>query len=124
MTTGSVSPDGSPPPDADDADDPEDRVPCPDGACIGVIGPDGRCSECGRAGEGAGTGQRLGLAEGEAEADDDELEGEADDDDLEGDDDEEERTPCPDGACIGIIGPNGRCSECGRSGETDGEPQP
>ncbi len=24
---------------------------CPDGSCIGVIGPDGRCKECGRPAE-------------------------------------------------------------------------
>ncbi len=26
----------------------ENRRLCPDGNCIGVIGPDGRCKECGR----------------------------------------------------------------------------
>ncbi len=31
------------------------------------------------------------------------------------------RRLCPDGACIGVIGPDGRCSECGRT--TDGRPQ-
>ena len=27
--------------------DPKRRL-CPDGSCIGVIGPDGRCSVCGK----------------------------------------------------------------------------
>ena len=31
------------------------------------------------------------------------------------------RRLCPDGACIGIIGPNGRCSECGRAAGDAGE---
>ncbi len=29
-------------------DDWEDRVLCSDGTCIGVIGPDGKCKECGK----------------------------------------------------------------------------
>lgn len=33
--------------DSDD-DDWASRRLCPDGNCIGVIGPDGRCKECGR----------------------------------------------------------------------------
>ena len=38
----------------DDADDDHwaNRRLCPDGNCIGVIGPDGRCKECGRLDEG------------------------------------------------------------------------
>jgi len=33
--------------------DPHRRL-CPDGACIGVIGDDGRCRVCGRSGGGGG----------------------------------------------------------------------
>ena len=29
----------------------EDRVSCSDGNCIGVIGSDGKCKECGKPGE-------------------------------------------------------------------------
>jgi hypothetical protein len=29
-------------------DDWQDRVLCSDGNCIGIIGPDGRCKECGK----------------------------------------------------------------------------
>ena len=32
----------------DDSDDDDDRKLCPDGACIGVIGPDGKCKVCGK----------------------------------------------------------------------------
>lgn len=33
----------------ENAEDPfEDRILCSDGTCIGVIGPDGRCKECGK----------------------------------------------------------------------------
>lgn len=31
-----------------------------------------------------------------------------------------ERKVCPDGACIGVIGDDGRCKVCGRTGETSG----
>ena len=32
---------------------PADRRLCPDGSCIGVVGSDGRCRTCGRAGDGS-----------------------------------------------------------------------
>jgi hypothetical protein len=32
-----------------DSDDWTSRQLCSDGNCIGVIGPDGRCKECGKA---------------------------------------------------------------------------
>lgn len=87
----------------------DERRLCPDGACIGLIGPDGRCSECGteagpepeRAVEPAGEPDEPDPAAGESG-----LEVDADD-----------RQLCPDGACIGLIGPAGRCNECGRQAE-------
>lgn len=78
---------------------------CANGACIGVIGPDGTCKVCGT------------PASGEAPADD---EGDEDDEDGEDGDDDEgggdlaDRKLCPDGACIGVIGPDGRCKVCGK----------
>ena len=93
---------GEPDADAESADD--DRLSCPDGDCIGVIGDDGRCSECG--------------TEGEA-ADDDELDDGEWDGDEDGEGDDDDRVPCPDGGCIGIIEDDGRCSECGRELEPD-----
>jgi len=32
----------------DKNEDWENRVLCSDGSCIGTIGPDGRCKECGK----------------------------------------------------------------------------
>lgn len=115
----------------------DNRQLCPDGACIGVIGANGRCKVCGKRGEGpvtasaaaaaaeAGDGEDLDAAAGDLGADDDET-GEAGeaaeaapaDADLGGAFDDEQRELCPDGACIGIIGANGRCKVCGtkRSG--------
>jgi hypothetical protein len=108
------------------------RVLCSDGNCIGVIGPDGRCKECGKPYEGelpTGTAAPAepqageGGAEGEAPED----EGSAPDDAEEGgpetpadtDDEWRNRRLCSDGNCIGVIGPDGRCKECGKPYEDD-----
>jgi hypothetical protein len=37
-----------PSPDIKDDTEWKDRILCPDDSCIGVIGPDGRCKECGK----------------------------------------------------------------------------
>jgi hypothetical protein len=44
------SPDASsaPTPAADPDASPDERVCCPDDACVGVIGPDGTCGVCGK----------------------------------------------------------------------------
>ncbi len=104
----------------------DERELCPDGACVGVIGDDGRCKVCGATGAppaqtaaatsprdpGSGT---PGLAittpprdpgsgtPGTAVAS-------ADDDAF-----DDDRELCPDGACIGVLGPDGKCKTCGRS---------
>ena len=94
----------------------ESRTLCSDGNCIGVIGPDGRCKECGLAYDGP-------APEGQAiEADDYDDYDDYDDGDEEmgvasetsDDSDWENRQLCSDGNCIGVIGPNGRCKECGK----------
>jgi hypothetical protein len=77
----------------------ENRVLCVDGTCIGVIGPDGRCKECGKP-------YKKELAE-ENNIEEQELE---DNQEL----DLENRVLCVDGTCIGVIGPDGRCKECGK----------
>ena len=89
----------------------ESRTLCSDGNCIGVIGPDGRCKECGKPFDGP-------VIEGELFEDD------TDDTDEEDDTIEDSDTPddlgwenrqlCSDGNCIGVIGPDGRCKECGK----------
>ena len=101
------------------------RVLCSDGNCIGVIGPDGRCKECGKPYEGD-----LPLAECETAAEDADLAEAAEEppvaasgEPLDGDaeagadddaDDWEKRTLCSDESCIGVVGPDGRCKECGK----------
>ena len=98
---------------ADPASDWDNRRLCSDGSCIGVIGPDGRCKECGKlhsaaAGDvtptavvappAAAVGTRFKATAVAGEADDD----------------WESRRLCGDESCIGVIGPDGRCKECGR----------
>jgi hypothetical protein len=96
----------------------ESRTLCSDGNCIGVIGPDGHCKECGLAYDGEAP-----AIEGQVfEADDYDDDDDGDDGDDEtgvaseasDDSDWENRQLCSDGNCIGVIGPNGRCKECGK----------
>jgi hypothetical protein len=101
---------------------------CPDGACIGVVGDDGRCRVCGRDAGGAKVVAAVGgdasaptaAAAAAAEVDDD-----TDADMNDGDDMaavgadpgapafDAGRRLCSDGSCIGLIGPDGRCNVCG-----------
>jgi hypothetical protein len=119
----------------------DQRQLCPDGGCVGVIGPDGTCRVCGRAAPNWGDERKRGLID---PPDEDDQDGEADDDDElaasdgrngdeydegAGDDGEDDadrpvtaapgewgsRRLCPDGACIGVIGFDGRCRVCGRA---------
>ena len=108
------------------------RILCSDGACIGIIGPDGRCKECGKPYEGtlpepppdeghaAPAGESFDAAATEEEtADSGETDADADgrpaqESDADSDDEWENRRLCSDGACIGVIGSDGRCKECGK----------
>ena len=113
------------------------REVCPDGACIGVIGDDGLCKVCGHAAPNWGNERARGLVDDQSDAPedgdgdgDDELgaspedgEDEDEDGDDEGDaddaadgdepDDWARRELCSNGACVGVIGPDGRCTACG-----------
>lgn len=107
--------------------DPETRELCPDGTCIGLIGPDGQCRECGimgpvpyrdrthAAADDPGKDDAI-EATGDADAEPEpaaataaDLEAETDDDDI------ETRALCPDDLCIGVLDAQGRCKECGRA---------
>lgn len=107
--------------------DPEARRLCGDPACIGVVGDDGRCKECGRIGEGEEPHARhFAEDEGESDAED---EGESDADDsgdaigpaaqvvqesARSDVEFDDRRLCGDPACLGVLSADGRCGECGR----------
>ena len=121
--------------DADETVDEEDwkrRVLCSDGNCIGVIGPDGRCKECGKPYEGklptgtatadepqdVETATESETPEDEA-SESDEAEDGAPEAPADTDDEWANRRLCSDGNCIGVIGPDGRCKECGKPYEGD-----
>ena len=93
------------PEDAADLDD--ERELCPDGTCVGVIGDDGLCKVCGARGTGAPRGATAGITRPVAPParDLDASKEDADED--------EDRELCPDGACVGLIGPDRRCKVCG-----------
>lgn len=99
----------------------DQRTLCPDGSCVGVIGPDGTCKVCGRAAPNWGEERMRGLNEEPADEDDEEDDDEYEDDEDEAEDSGEpseewdDRKLCPDGACVGLIGPDGTCNVCGRS---------
>jgi len=96
----------------------ETRTLCSDESCIGVIGSDGRCKECGILYDGD-------LKEMPVSADTTVSEDTTDSSDVDVldaeepiaqvDDDWETRRLCSDESCIGVIGPDGRCKECGKA---------
>jgi len=92
----------------------ENRTLCRDENCIGVIGPDGRCKECGKRFEGKHHEQSPQVSVENEEPAPEVMEDEDHMSDLEEDSDWENRTLCRDENCIGVIGPDGRCKECGK----------
>ncbi len=92
----------------DENEDWEKRVLCSDESCIGTIGPDGKCKECGKAYDGK-------LPEGNINEIVHELSPEKQvSSDDHADEDWDKRVLCSDGSCIGVIGPDGKCKECGK----------
>jgi hypothetical protein len=92
-------------------DDWESRTLCSDESCIGVIGPDGRCKECGKPFEGEIPPAR----EKDNAPVEDTPQKDPDGEPAPRFDDEwENRILCSDEGCIGVIGPDGRCKECGK----------
>ena len=107
----------------------EERQLCSDGGCLGIV-VDGTCNVCGLASvaspreSGSGhpgnasvtsprdpgsghPGASAGASGGDAMV----AEGGHVDEAFDG----EERQLCPDGACTGLVGSDGKCKECGRS---------
>lgn len=106
-------------------DDWKHRILCSDGNCIGIVGADGRCKACGKPYDG-----HRPLPAADVHTADDDLDGLPADqpitvaEDHVGDvgaaephafdDSWENRTLCIDESCIGVVGPDGRCKECGK----------
>ena len=103
----------------------ENRVLCSDGNCIGVIGTDGRCKECGLLFDGdlpaAAPGKDIETETTHTEPAEpvarreavEEAENPEEESAPATDDEWENRRLCDDGNCIGVIGPDGKCKECG-----------
>ena len=105
----------------------ENRTLCSDENCIGIIGPDGHCKECGKKFRGdfskVSVPAEAAAPPDDTEPDETEIEepagvskqpGEPPNDDSPPDSDWESRTLCSDESCIGVIGPDDRCKECGK----------
>jgi hypothetical protein len=90
----------------------ENRRLCSDENCIGVIGSDGRCKECGRPGDPASIPEEEPAEVHPAV----EPAVPSSENDTPGapDDQWENRRLCSDENCIGVIGSDGRCRECGK----------
>ena len=102
--------------------DPHRRL-CPDGACIGVVGSDGRCHVCGRLASGGGS---VAPPEGFVPVEDEDADQDGGED--EGADEapvaaagaagfDPKRRLCPDGECLGVIGADGVCNVCGKKAD-------
>ena len=93
------------------------RVLCSDESCIGVIGADGRCKECGKPYEGELPDVEVLIPETEevSQSEPEPEENVAGDPEESGEDDDwSRRKLCSDGNCIGVIGFDGTCKECGK----------
>lgn len=95
------------------------RELCPDGACNGVVGPDGICKVCGKAVPNWGDERMRGMQNAPEDHDEDEEDDDEEYEDEGGEDVEEEaewseRKLCDDGACVGVIGADGTCTVCGK----------
>ncbi len=92
----------------------EARALCSDESCIGVLGPDGRCKVCGRAGAKAAGAEAAGAETAGAVENNQDTPAEAAAEVAKVDDsDFAERELCPDDACIGVLDKGGRCNLCG-----------
>jgi hypothetical protein len=110
---------------ASDAFDPVNRELCPDEMCVGLIGDDGRCKECGKLAPGSSYRGRVvdvardeGEDEHEHEHEHEHVHVHEDGDDEDQDPDIASRELCPDDLCVGVIGPGGRCKVCGKTGSS------
>jgi hypothetical protein len=97
----------------DENEDWEKRILCDDESCIGTIGPDGKCKECGKVYEGE---RSCGHGAQSIESNTPEAPEQVSpcDHDAEPADDWDERVLCRDESCIGVIGTDGKCKECGK----------
>jgi hypothetical protein len=94
----------------DENEDWEKRILCSDESCIGTIGPDGKCKECGEVYEGA-LPSELQTRKVEEVTLNEQRQNTVQ---PEQDEDWDKRILCSDESCIGVIGSDGKCKECGK----------
>jgi hypothetical protein len=91
---------------------------CPDGSCVGILGSDGRCTLCGTRDPGEPPPEPETPAPRPSHelpcGDEVEVALRQEDEPVPAFD--PRRRLCTDGACIGVIGSNNRCSACGKPG--------
>jgi hypothetical protein len=99
--------------------DTRSRRLCPDGSCIGVIGGEGRCKVCGLADREGSAGAETSVRGVVPDEDPSEVADldRASADAPEGTGFDPGRKLCVEGSCLGVVGADGRCSECGRSAD-------
>jgi hypothetical protein len=98
------------------------RILCSDESCIGTIGTDGKCKECGKPYEGildvpssaVDVPATTSIVEIADPPHNQEIIRESISVDSPADEDWDKRVLCSDESCIGTIGPDGHCKECGK----------
>ena len=100
--------------------DPRRRRLCPDGACVGLIGENGRCKVCGLPAGGVPPTESADAAPFQSDAArDDATDADIDSDTevaaagAEGGGFNPNRRLCDDDACVGVVGADGVCNVCG-----------
>jgi hypothetical protein len=95
----------------------EQRALCPDESCLGVLGTDGRCRLCGLRGDLSQPPepgmQPVAQNDAEPPAQDQAAASQSSPSDARSGEDFDERALCDRDDCIGILGPDGACKECG-----------
>lgn len=105
--------------------DPKRRL-CPDGACVGVLGADGRCGVCQRpAGASAAWASEVESDASESDASESDAgastsssppaSGLSASEVSSGFD--AHRRLCDDGSCVGVVGADGVCGTCGKKAQ-------
>ena len=100
----------------DKNEDWDKRTLCIDESCIGTIGPNGRCRECGKPYDGSLNPATEATDKNKEQAEPVENL-KTNTESAVTDDEWEKRVLCSDESCIGTIGPDGKCRECGKEGK-------
>lgn len=85
--------------------------------CVGIIGANGRCGVCGKAGDGKPS-QRVEHPHDdlhERQSVEPESEPEPEPEAAATSESDDERIPCEDDMCVGILDATGKCGTCGKA---------